>query len=82
MTVQGRPYKLIAGEGVILKYGEWVAFAEQAGRAVLNGQTPAEIGLLTSCGDIDLTIGDSNFNGLEETKGEMATAMVSQPTVA
>lgn len=67
----GDPYQLTAGEGVILKYGDRVAFAEKSGQAVLNKTTLSVVDSLSIPGDIDLSIGDINFNGLVEIKGEI-----------
>ncbi len=67
----GQPFELIAGEGVELKYDRRVAFATKAGRAVLEKQVLSVVDLLSVPGDVDLTIGDINFNGLVEIKGEV-----------
>lgn len=67
----GDPFELNAGEGVILKYDNRVAFAEKAGQAVLSKATLAVVDLLTISGDVDLSVGDIHFNGLVEIKGEV-----------
>ncbi|MEA3544327.1 MAG: FapA family protein [Thermodesulfobacteriota bacterium] len=67
----GQPFELKAGEGVILKYNDRVAFAEKPGRAIFEKQTIAVVDLLVIPGDVDLTVGNIDFNGFVEIKGEI-----------
>ena len=67
----GNPYALTAGEGVELKYAQRVAFATKAGKAMLEGNTLKVVDHLKINGDVDLTIGDIDFNGVVEITGEV-----------
>ncbi|MBN2644164.1 MAG: DUF342 domain-containing protein [Desulfuromonadaceae bacterium] len=67
----GDPFQLIAGEGVYLKFNDRVAFASKAGKALLDNNTLKVVDLLTISGDVDLTVGDINFNGFVEIKGDV-----------
>jgi len=79
MTVQGfsvaaedgQPYTLIAGEGVVLKYDRRVAFASKTGKAVLEKNVLKVVDVLTIRGDVDLTVGDIDFNGMVEITGDV-----------
>lgn len=79
MTVQGlpipadhgQPYELRAGEGVTLKYDNRIAFAAKAGRALLEKQTLSVVDQLLIPGDIDLSIGNVDFHGFVEVRGEV-----------
>ncbi|MCK4502778.1 MAG: DUF342 domain-containing protein [Desulfuromonadales bacterium] len=67
----GKPFELKAGEGVVLKYDGRVAFAEKSGRALLEKQTISVVDLLVIPGNVDLTIGNIDFKGFVEIKGEV-----------
>lgn len=67
----GKPITLNAGAGVELRYDQRVAFATTAGYAVLNGKNLSVVNKLEIPGNVDLTIGDINFSGLVEVKGEL-----------
>ena len=68
---RGKPFELIAGEGVVLKYNDRVAFAEKSGRALLEKQTISVVDQLVIPGNIDLSIGNIDFHGFVEVKGEV-----------
>ncbi|MDX2494479.1 MAG: FapA family protein [Desulfuromusa sp.] len=67
----GRLFELVAGEGAILKYDDRVAFAEKAGRALLEKQIISVVDQLVVPGDVDLNIGDIDFHGFVEVKGDV-----------
>lgn len=68
---RGKPFTLIAGEGVLLKYDGRVAFAEKAGRALLDKQVLSVVDQLVVSGDVDLNIGDIDFHGFVEVRGDV-----------
>ena len=68
---RGKPFKLIAGAGVILKFENRVAFAEKPGRALFEKQTISVVDQLVIHGDIDLSIGNIDFHGFVEVNGEV-----------
>lgn len=68
---RGKPFALIAGEGVVLKYADRVAFAKKSGRALFEKQTLAVVDQLVIPGDIDLSIGNIDFHGFVEVKGDV-----------
>lgn len=78
-TVHGLPipaergliYSLIAGDGVELKYDGRVAFAEKEGRALLERQVLSVVDQWVISGDVDLQIGNIEFNGFVEIKGDV-----------
>ncbi len=67
----GKPFGLIAGEGVLLKYEGRIAFAEKSGRALLNRQTLAVVDELLIPGDLDLKTGNIDFHGFVEIRGDV-----------
>ncbi|MEA3543591.1 MAG: FapA family protein [Thermodesulfobacteriota bacterium] len=67
----GKPYELKAGDGVKLKYNDRVAFATKSGRAMWDKQTLKVVDLLVISGDVDLAVGNIDFNGFVEIKGEV-----------
>ena len=67
----GNPFNLIAGEGVILKYDDRVAFAEKAGRALLYQRILSIVDQLVINGDLDLRTGNIDFHGFVEIKGDV-----------
>lgn len=68
---RGKSFALIAGEGVVLKYDDRVAFAEKSGRALLEKQTLSVVDQLVIPGDVDLSIGNIDFRGFVEVKGDV-----------
>lgn len=68
---KGKPFDLIAGAGVILKYDNRIAFAEKSGRAMLDKQTLSVVDELIIPGDIDLQVGNVDFHGFVEIKGDV-----------
>lgn len=79
MSVQGLPvaaetgdsFSLTAGEGVMLKYDERVAFAIKPGKAILENNTLRIDDHLKINGNVDLSIGDIDFKGVVEISGEV-----------
>lgn len=69
---RGKPFELIAGEGVTLKFENRVAFADKSGRALFEKQTISVVDQLVIPGDIDLSIGNIDFNGFVEIKGDVS----------
>jgi uncharacterized protein (DUF342 family) len=68
---RGKPFKLLAGDGVVIKYDGRVAFAEKAGRALLNKQTLSVVDELVISGDLDLNTGNIDFHGFVEIRGDV-----------
>lgn len=68
---RGRFYSLVAGEGVELKYDGRFAFAAKDGRALLERQVLTVVDQLVVSGDLDLKIGNIEFNGFVEVKGDV-----------
>ncbi len=71
LAERGQPFQLIAGEGVVLKYEDRVAFAVRSGRALFEKQIISVVDQLVVPGDIDLSIGNIDFNGFVEVKGDV-----------
>ena len=71
MATKGEPFELFAGEGVELKFDDRVAFATKSGRALLEKQTVAVVDQLIVSGDVDLSIGDIEFNGFVAVSGDV-----------
>ncbi len=67
----GQPFELQAGEGVILKYNGRVAFADKSGRALLEKKTLAVVDQWVITGDVDLSVGNIDFHGYVEVKGDV-----------
>jgi len=68
---RGRIYSLVAGEGVELKYEGRVAFAVKDGRALLERQVLSVVDQLVVSDDLDLKVGNIDFNGFVEVKGDV-----------
>lgn len=68
---RGRIYSLIAGEGVELKYDGRIAFAEREGRALLERQVLSVVDQWVISGDVDLKVGNIDFHGFVEVKGDV-----------
>ncbi|SEA54390.1 hypothetical protein SAMN05660420_02390 [Desulfuromusa kysingii] len=71
---RGKPFKLLAGEGVTLKYDNRAAFAQKSGRAIFEKQTLSVVDQLIIPGDVDLSVGNINFNGFVDIKGDVPDA--------
>jgi len=67
----GDVYELIAGEGVELKFNDRVAFATKSGRALSEKNRISVVDQLVISGDLDLSVGNIDFNGFVEIKGEI-----------
>ncbi len=67
----GEPCQLTAGEGVELKFNDRAAFATKAGRAVYDRNRLSVVDSILVRGNVDLTIGNINFNGSVEIKGDV-----------
>ncbi len=67
----GEPYVLKVQEGVILKYDGRVAFAEKTGKVIYEKDAIAVVDYWLITGDLDLKIGNINFNGFVEIKGDV-----------
>ncbi len=68
---RGKPFELIAGEGVTLRYEDRVAFAEKSGRALFEKQIISVVDQLVVAGDLNLSIGNIDFHGFVEIKGDV-----------
>ncbi|MCF6179350.1 MAG: FapA family protein [Geopsychrobacter sp.] len=68
---RGKPFDLIAGEGVILKYDNRIAFAEKSGRALFDKKTLSVVDELVISGDLDLKVGNIDFHGFVEISGDV-----------
>ncbi len=79
MTVQGgevpaatgTPYDLKIKEGVVLKYGDRVAFADKPGKVLFEKNTLSVVDYWIISGDLDLSIGNIQFDGFVEIKGDV-----------
>lgn len=67
----GEPYHLTVQEGVDLKYGDRVAFAQRAGKVIYKNDALAVVDYWIIPGDLDLSIGNINFHGFIEIKGDI-----------
>jgi uncharacterized protein (DUF342 family) len=70
-AARGEEYLLSAGEGVQLKYEGRMAFATRAGRALVDKQTISVIDYLLVPGNLDMTIGNIDFHGFVEIRGDV-----------
>ena len=68
---RGKICSLVAGDGVVLKYDGRVAFAEKAGRALLERQVLSVVDEWVISGDVDLAIGNIEYNGFVEIRGDV-----------
>ena len=69
--IPASPCQLTAGEGVELKFNDRAAFATKAGRAVYDRNRLSVVDSILVRGNVDLTIGNINFNGSVEIKGDV-----------
>jgi len=67
----GEPFVLTAGEGVLLKYEDRVAFAAKSGRALFEKGKLSVVDLLVVPGNVDLNVGDIDFYGFVDIKGDV-----------
>jgi uncharacterized protein (DUF342 family) len=67
----GKPRTIIAGEGVHLKYGGRMAFAARSGRALFDKNTLSVVDQLVVPGHVDYRVGDIDFHGFVEVKGDV-----------
>jgi uncharacterized protein (DUF342 family) len=67
----GKAFDLIAGTGVHLKYNRRIAFATKAGRALLDRKTLSVVDELVITGNLDLGVGNINFHGFVEVRGDV-----------
>lgn len=67
----GKPFELIVGDGVVLKFEGRAAFATKAGRALFEKNKLSVVDLLVVPGNVDLTIGDIDFYGFVDIKGDV-----------
>lgn len=67
----GNPFELVAGEGVELRFDGRVAFATKSGRALSEKNKISVVDQLVISGDLDLSVGNIDFNGFVEIKGEI-----------
>ena len=68
---RGQEYPLIAGDGVVLKYAGRIAFAEKAGRALLEKQVLSVVDQWIIKDDVDFKVGNINYKGFVEVKGDV-----------
>ena len=54
-----------------LKYDDRIAFAEKAGRALLDKKNLSVVDEFSVAGDLDFNIGNIDFNGFVEVKGDV-----------
>lgn len=67
----GKPVNLIAGDGVKLSQDDTQAIATKAGRVVFENRYLTISEELIISGDVDLKVGNINFNGFVEIKGDV-----------
>ena len=67
----GQDYLLSAGEGVALKYGGRVAYAERSGRVLFEKQRISVVDYLLIPGDLSMATGNIDFHGFVEIKGDV-----------
>jgi uncharacterized protein (DUF342 family) len=70
-ALAGKPFVLTVGEGVLLKFDGRAAFATKSGRALFEKQKLSIVALLVVPGDVDLTVGDIDFYGFVDIKGDV-----------
>lgn len=69
--IEGKPSRIIAGSGVNFSDDGTRAIAEQAGRAVFDGNVLSIAEEFVVSGDVDLSIGHISFNGFVDIKGDV-----------
>ncbi len=67
----GKPRNIIAGEGVLFKYNGRIAFSTCSGRAIIEKDRLSVVDQLVIPGNVDVSIGDIDFNGFVEIKGDV-----------
>ncbi len=69
--LEGLPLDLCAGDGVELSADGASAIATSAGRVVFDGHTLAVAEEFVVRGDVDFSVGNIDFNGVVEIKGDV-----------
>ncbi len=70
-ALEGQPLELTAGDGVELSPDGTSAIATSAGRVVFDGHTLAVAEEFIVSGDVDFSVGNIDFNGIVEIKGDV-----------
>ena len=70
-ALPGTPFVLTIGEGIRLKFDDRVAFATKSGRALFEKGKLSVVDLLVIPGNVDLNIGDIDFYGFVDIKGDV-----------
>lgn len=69
--IMGQPLGLVAGEGIELSKDETSAVATSDGRVVFDGHTLSIAEEFVVSGNVDLSVGNIDFNGIVEIKGDI-----------
>lgn len=69
--IKGQPLNLVIGEGIELSEDGASAIATIGGRVVFDGRTLSVAEEFVVSGDVDLSVGNINFNGIVEIKGDI-----------
>ncbi|MCF6178117.1 MAG: FapA family protein [Geopsychrobacter sp.] len=70
-AISGTPLELVAGDGVKLNEDRSQAFSTCGGRVVFDGHTLSVAEEFVVKGDVDLSVGNIDFNGVVEIKGDV-----------
>jgi len=70
-ALEGQPLKLVAGEGVQLSEDGTSAHSTSGGRVVFDGITLSIADEFVVKGDVDLSVGNIDFNGVVEITGDV-----------
>lgn len=70
-AIEGKPSRIIAGNGVRFSDDGTQAIAEQSGRAVFDNNVLSIAEEFVVNGDVDLSIGHISFNGFVDIKGDV-----------
>jgi uncharacterized protein (DUF342 family) len=70
-ALEGQPLKIIAGEGVELSEDGTSALSTRGGRVIYEGNVLSVAEEFIVSGDVDLTVGNIDFNGIVEIKGDV-----------
>lgn len=68
---EGKPVNLIAGDGVIISKDGTQAIAQKPGRMVFENRYLTIAEEFVVSGDVDLKVGNINFNGVVDIKGDV-----------
>lgn len=77
----GEPCVVRAGEGVELKYDGKIAFSTKSGRALFDQGVLSVVDQLIIPGDLDLTVGNIDFKGFVEVRGDIPDDYVVKSTM-